>query len=268
MASALYQRPIFPSSGDLFQVFLQKHGEPSKVGPVPRRRHAHGYYLPADFYEALVANLVVDGCAWVDVGGGHQIFPENPGLSRQLVDRCSTVVAVDPSDNVHRNPFVHERAQSFIEDYRPERCFDLATLRMVVEHVSKPAAVVRALHGLMKPGGVVVVLTVNRWSPVSLASRIVPFALHHYVKRVVWGGEEEDTFPVCYLMNTRRQLSGLFQSQGFREVTFSYLDDLSSFGALKGLGYAELLAWKMWNRTGLRYPENCLLGVYEKLPVS
>ena len=64
--------------------------------------------------------------SWLDVGGGHNIFPENPALAEALVSRCSTVVAVDPSANVHDNRFVQERVQAFIEDYRTDQQFDLA----------------------------------------------------------------------------------------------------------------------------------------------
>lgn len=258
---------ILPSAAELEALFRQKHGDPAAVGWAPRRRFRFGYYLPADVYEAVVRKLVAPGCAWLDVGGGHDIFPDNPGLARELAARSDRVTAVDPSENVLRNEFVHARVPSLLEDYRPdpsEAAFDLATVRMVVEHVTFPEAFVAALGRLVKPGGVVVVYTVNRWSPVPLLSWAIPFRLHHAIKRQFWGGDEEDTFPVRYRMNTRRRLRRLFRDAGFVERASVKLDDLSVFGRFRWLNYLELLAWRGTRSVGLAYPENCLLGVYQR----
>src|SRR5215211_6004236 len=104
-----------PTPPELDAIFRSKYGDPAEVGWSPRRRHRFRYFLPADIYEAVVARYSSPGVSWLDVGGGHAIFPDNPKLARELVARCRRVVAVDPCDNVHRNPFVHERVQSLLE---------------------------------------------------------------------------------------------------------------------------------------------------------
>lgn len=251
-----------PSPAELEALFRSKYGDPETTGGAPRRRFRFGYFSPADIYESVVSRRVTKGCAWLDVGGGHAIFPENPDLARALVARCAKVVAVDPSENVLRNDFVHERVQCFLEQYDPGRQFDLATMRMVVEHVERPESFVGALARLVRPGGTAVVFTVNLSSPITLLSRLVPFRLHHPIKRFFWGAEEEDTFPVCYRMNTPVGLRRLFQRAGFEQQLSARLDDLSAFGQFRLLNYVELLVWRSLRRLGLRYPESCLLGVY------
>ncbi len=149
-------------------------------------------------YETLLDVLIAPKCRWLDVGGGKDLLPENPALSAALAARCSIVVAVDPSKNVLQNRFAHDRVQVPIEQYAADQTFDIASLRMVAEHLSDPPAIARALHRLVRPGGLVVVLTVNRWSPVSLVARVTPFAWHHPIKKLFWGGPPEDTFPVQY----------------------------------------------------------------------
>jgi SAM-dependent methyltransferase len=255
-----------PSAEELHALFCLKYGSPEETGWAPRRRYRHGYYLPADIYEAVVAKHIVEGCRWVDVGGGSHIFPDNPRLVRSLVSRCSAVVGVDPSENVEHNELVHQRFRCLVEDFQTDRPFDVATLRMVVEHVPEPATVVRALRRLLRPGGVAIVLTVNLWSPITLVSRATPFAWHHPLKKLLWGGEEKDTFPVQYRMNTRRALRLAFEGQGFRESAFAQLDDLSTFGKFNILNCIELAVWRFFRGTRLRYPESCLLGVYTKCP--
>ncbi len=251
---------------ELPALFEEKYGQTGVIGWGPARRRRAGYYQPADLFEATVAKYVTAGCAWVDVGGGHQIFPENPALARRLAARSEIVVAVDPDANVLDNPFVHERHQMLLEAFRSERHFDLATLRMVVEHVQDPTRFVASLRRLMKPGGTVIVFTVDRWAPLSVMSALTPFGLHHPVKRLFWGGDERDTFPVQYRMNTRADLSTVFMREGFAETGFAYLDDLSTFGRFRSLGALELRLWSAWRRLGRPYPERCLLGIYTALP--
>jgi SAM-dependent methyltransferase len=255
-----------PTRAELERLVLQKYGNDSGevTGPGLRLRSRFGYYLPGDVYEALIGRLVYRGCSWLDVGGGHHVFPNNPKLARELTSRCASVVAVDPSANVHDNAFVHERIQSPIQAYHPARQYDLATLRMVVEHVDQPAAIARALHDLLFPGGLAVVLTVNRASPISLISRAVPFRLHAPIKSVFWGGQDRDTFPVRYRMNSRKALRSVFTASGFEEAAFAYLDDLSTWIFHPRLHYAELQSWRLFRALGLPYPENCLIGIYRK----
>lgn len=253
------------SSESLESVFRMKHGDPATTGPAPRRRWRYGYFTPDDVYEALVYHLVQPGTWWIDVGGGRDVFPNNPRLARALSDRCQLFLGLDPSQNIEENPYVHERVRTTIEAYRDERRYDLATLRMVAEHITAPTAAIESLNRLLRRGGKVVVYTVNRWAPVSLLSWLVPFSLHHRIKQVCWRTEEKDTFPVAYLMNTRARLAQLFSAAGFREVYFAQLDDCCTFHRFRALNIVELSVWRALKCARLRYPENCLLGVYERL---
>jgi 2-polyprenyl-3-methyl-5-hydroxy-6-metoxy-1,4-benzoquinol methylase len=255
---------ILPTPDDLARLFALKYGDPATTGPNPRRRHSHGYYLPADVYEATVANAIAPGCAWLDVGGGSSPFPDNPKLAVELATRAGRFVGVDPSANVFDNPYTREKHQTFIEDYHASEPFDVATLRMVAEHVTDPESVIASLNRLLKPRGRIILLTVDLFSPITLASRFSPFGLHHPVKKLLWGGEEKDTFPTAYLMNTRRELRRLFRNGGFRETEFAHLDDCCTFSKFSLLNTLELLTWKVLRKMRLRYPECNLLGIYRR----
>ncbi|MGE5178134.1 MAG: class I SAM-dependent methyltransferase [Bacteroidota bacterium] len=250
----------------LRRLFEAKYG--SSVGQMswsPRLRHRFGYFTPDDYYEAVVEGLVESGTEWLDVGGGSSIFPNNPKLARILADRCKRLVAIDPSANVNENPFAHERCQMFLEDFQGTRQFSLATARMVVEHVARPESFVAKLGQLIRPGGRAVVYTVSRWAPMTILSHGTPIGIHNLFKRVLWGAEEKDTFPVVYRMNTRRRLQELFASGGFREVQFFRLDDCRTLAKWKVTSLFELSTWRVLRSAGIGYPESCLLGVYERV---
>ncbi len=255
---------IAPTRQDLERTFAHKHGDLSNAGWLPRMQRAFDYFNPDDHYEALVAKLVRPETRWLDVGCGRMVFPSNALLARTLADRCKLLVGLDPSETLDENQFVHRKIRQPIEDFRPDQPFDLVTMRMVAEHISSPGTTLAALTGATHPGSRVVVYTVNKWSPISLISRLVPFGLHHALKQLVWDAEEKDTFPVVYRMNTRRSLTATFGQAGFAELMFAHLDDCRTSGRHRRLRHVELHTRRMLARFGLRYPETCLLAVYER----
>jgi SAM-dependent methyltransferase len=253
-----------PTREEMEKYFREKYGDPARTGWGPKLRYRFGYFQPADVYEATLAALVGDGDSWIDIGCGRDLLPGNSRLAKILSSRCGLLVGVDDSANVLENELLHEKARCRIEDYRTDRKFDLATLRMVAEHIQEPESAVQSIARLVRPGGKAVIFTINRWSPISLVSWLAPFQLHHAVKKLIWRTEEKDTFPVAYKMNTRRHLRRLFQGAGFRESRFSYLNDCSASQNSYALQLVELSLQRACGMLGLRYPENCLLGIYEK----
>ena len=84
---------------------------------------------------------------------------------------------------------------------------------------------------------------------------IAPFALHHSLKRFLWDTEAKDTFPVAYRMNTRSSLRRLFETHGFRESGFAYLDDCRTLQRFRATLFLELATWRLLHSVGVTYPE-------------
>lgn len=253
-----------PSEAELADVFRLRFGDPAQWGRNLRLWRSVGYWAPDQYYEALLARLVEPSTTWLDVGGGHDVFPDNRSLAERLAARCRKLVAVDPDPTLDQHQLAHERVRCAIEEYQSPERFQLVSMRMVAEHLSNPDGAVAALAAVTSPGGLVVVYTVNRNAPVSLAARWTPFAWHHRVKALLWKTNEEDTFPVVFKMNTRRALAEVFGRHGFDERLFERLDDCRLFCGFPRLHRGEIGLWRLFNKVGLRYPETCLLGVYER----
>lgn len=73
-----------PTRADLEQVFRLKNGDPATWGWSPRLRFWLGYFTPDEYYEALIAKLVREGTAWIELGCGRHILPYNQPLARML----------------------------------------------------------------------------------------------------------------------------------------------------------------------------------------
>jgi 2-polyprenyl-6-hydroxyphenyl methylase / 3-demethylubiquinone-9 3-methyltransferase len=134
------------------------------------------------------------GAAALDVGCGGGI------LSEALARAGARVLGIDLSQAVLDVAELHALEGKIEVKYQPiaaeqlalqqPAAFDLVTCMELLEHVPDPAATVAALAALVKPGGDVVVSTLNR-KPLAFAvaiigaeyiTRILPRGTHEYLK--------------------------------------------------------------------------------------
>ena len=73
-----------------------------------------------------------------------KVFPGHPSL-RKSSRNAAPCWSAHPSDNLDENHSCHEKAKTTIDHYRSDRRFDLATLRMVAEHIEEPDAALAVL---------------------------------------------------------------------------------------------------------------------------
>ncbi len=264
MIDACDQLSLTPSQGELTAVFDAKYRRARVLGWGPKLRLDFGYFVPDDYYEAIVTKLVRPGTWWADVGCGRYVFPSNEPLAKRLSERCGFLFGIDPDPNIRDNKLISEGFEGVVEDCDTRHRFDLITLRMVAEHIQDPDRSIAKLGELLKPGGLIVIYTPNKWAPMSIMAALVPNRFHHRMKTLIWDVEERDTFPTAFRLNTRPTLERYCSRQGLEEVFFVYLDDCRTWQNFRWLNYVELLAQRGFRSLGFRYPENCLLGVYRK----
>jgi SAM-dependent methyltransferase len=253
-----------PSNDDLLGVFNRKYRRNGELDWGPRLRLENGYFSPDDHYEALVEGLVREGIDWVDIGCGRDIFPSNRELAERLAGKTNILFGIDPDPNILENTMLNQRFHGPVEDCPTELTFDVATLRMVAEHIVDPHRAVARMARLLKPGGYLVIYTPYKWSPMSLIATALPFALHHPLKKLIWDAQAKDTFPTTYRMNTRRDLLAVTSSVGLQEVHFELLDDCRVLGRYRFLNWCELKLRRALKWINAGYPEKCILCVYQK----
>jgi SAM-dependent methyltransferase len=84
----------------------------------------------------------------------------------------------------------------------PESFFSMVYSRSVFEHLTEPDTVMDEIHRVLKPGGLCVILTPNRWDYASVVARLTPHVFHRWFVSRIYRSHTYDTFPTRYRANT------------------------------------------------------------------
>jgi SAM-dependent methyltransferase len=115
-----------------------------------------------------VAEECPPGARVLNIGAGCNLSGSLTPVRR----RAGQLVGVDPDPSIWDNTTLDEHHHQSLEDYAatgPEP-FDLAFSVFVLEHVHDPTAFTRACSRLLRPGGVLMGMTVNMWHYFGLAT--------------------------------------------------------------------------------------------------
>jgi len=115
---------------------------------------------------------------------------------------AASVCGVDLDPRVVNNPMLDEGRVANADEipYENDR-FDLVFSDNVLEHLDQPLKVFREIARVLKPGGVFLFKTPNKWHYMPIIARITPHGFHQYVNRLR-GRAEVDTFPTRYRANS------------------------------------------------------------------
>ena len=162
--------------------------------------------------------VVLSGLRVLDVGCGGGI------LSEALAERGASVLGIDLAESALQAAAAHRAGQAV--EYRLEssretaargEVFDVVTCMEMLEHVADPAAVLRDIHALLKPGGWAFFSTINR----TLKARLgAVYAAEYLLHLVPQGTHQYDWFI------KPAELSRMAERAGLAPVAFCGMDYL------------------------------------------
>ncbi len=107
--------------------------------------------------------------------------------------------------------------------------FDVIVCKWVAEHLETPDRDFLECCRVLKPGGVLILLTPNAYSFFTLLSRLLPYRLKQVFKGKLFGLHEEDTFRTWYRANTKGQLEALMRGAGLTCASYRLLPGMWTF---------------------------------------
>ena len=153
----------------------------------------------------------------LDIGCGGGL------ISEPLARLGGTVTGIDPAEENIAAARLHAEGQGLAIDYRPTRVeqvaesgarFDVAVCLEVIEHVPDPAALIASCAETVRPGGLLVVSTINRTMK---AYGLAIIAAENLLRWVPRGTHQWDRFV------TPQELEAAFADAGLKHVRFSGL---------------------------------------------
>jgi SAM-dependent methyltransferase len=177
------------------------------------------------WFDRWAAADVPVGGRVLNIGAGDS----RSGLMRRVRTRAGTVVGVDPDTRIHDNETLDACWQTTLEAFAPSHPaeFDLAFSVFVMEHVAEPTSFIDAAATVLKPGGHLFGLTVNKWHYFGLTTwAATRLGVADWLLGRIRDRDEVESyhFPTEYRLNTIRTVSRLLDDAGFRTVEFRMWD--------------------------------------------
>jgi len=197
----------------------------------------------------------------LDIGAGAGIVAQ-----MNFKGRARKICGVDLDPRVVANPMLDEGKVSDADTIPyADETFDLVFSDNVLEHLPDPASVFEEVGRVMRPGGLFLFKTPNKWHYVPTIARLTPHALHATMN--AWRGRKAaDVFPTLYRANTRREVVRLAAETGLEVVTIDRIERRPEYLRLSVPTYLAGAAYeRVVNSTRLLEPLRVLLvGVLRK----
>jgi SAM-dependent methyltransferase len=219
-------------------------------------------------YEDLLRTLPQRRGCWLDLGCGHQLLPSwRRDEERRLIAEARSIVGLD-GDRASLAKHATIRARVHSDAARlpfAAGSFDLVTSNMVFEHLETPAATLREIGRVLRPGGCLLVHTPNAASYATLPARLLPQGLKNRLIESLQGRAEEDVFPACYRVNSPRLLRELGAAAGMQVAEMRMVCSQAVFAKFPVLAFFELLLIRALMTKPMRRFRTNILAVLTKV---
>lgn len=160
------------------------------------------------FREAILAELSPTAEV-LDIGAGAGIVE-----AMDFRGHAARISGIDLDPRVLANPML-DRAEVASAEAIPfgDEAFDVVLCDNVLEHLDRPEVVFAEVARVLRPGGVFLGKTPNKWHYMPTIARLTPTAFHRKVN-AMRGRGEADTFPTRYRANSRGALERLARGAG------------------------------------------------------
>lgn len=166
-------------------------------------------------FRHMIESRISPSMQVLDLGAGSGLGIQ---AAFSIKGRCARYVGVDLDPRVLANPHLDE---AHIADASalpfPDASFDLVFHKMVAEHLADPVTAFQEIARVLKPGGVMLCETPNRFYYPMLLAAVTPTWFHSLLIRKLGSTRAAaDVFPTFYRVNDRRAVDRVCRAAGLQ----------------------------------------------------
>ncbi len=184
-------------------------------------------------YENTLRPYLTTEKTWVDIGCGNNADVEE---KKELV-KLAVGTDLYKHDKLIKENFLLSKGDSL-----PFKSgsVDVISLRFVIEHIENPAELFTELKRVLRPDGIVVILTTNFWSPIIFLPKIIPYQLRKFIMKLLFEVYEEDIFPTYHRFNSPEKAKSVSADFHIEKLKF-----IQALNADNNLVFFPFLFWHL-----------------------
>ena len=190
-----------------------------------------------------------DLCAWFIPRGGKILEIGAGPLNRtsEFLATHGELHGIDPDPEVKQNSALKTQAVLVGDTYpHASESFDACVSNYVLEHVANPAAHLREVARVLRPGGTYIFRTPNRFHYVAAISSLTPHWFHEAVANRIrrQGPEAHEPYPTFYAINSRRAVRILGPKAGLTVEVLRMVEKEPSYGMASRALFLAFMAYE------------------------
>lgn len=216
-------------------------------------------------FHELCASVISPGSNILEIGSG----PSNE--TSTVLSSLGTLHGVDIDADLLTNDALSAAHILTGNDYPfPDATFDACVSNYVNEHIADPPSHLSEVRRVLKPNGVYVFRTPNRFHYTSIVSAVTPHWFHRLVANRLRNlpSTSHDPYPTHYKLNSRSTIERCAAAFGFAVDEFHLIEPEPSYGMSSRLFFFPFLAYERvvnkFNSMALLRAN--ILAVLRKLP--
>lgn len=156
----------------------------------------------------------------LDIGAGAGIIPE-----MNFKGKVKNVIGVDPDKRVLENKYLDKAYIGFGEklNFINSKSIDIIICNNVLEHIKNPELFYKEVHRILKPAGIFISKTPNKYHYVPLIAKVTPNRFHEFFNKLR-GRSEEDTYPTLYKVNSIKAQRHFASITGFEIIKINTVE--------------------------------------------
>jgi SAM-dependent methyltransferase len=192
-------------------------------------------------FHAMCAAHIPSGAAILEVGAG----PSNP--TSKYLSSLGRLSGLDVDPAVRSNAHLAD-ARVLETDRFPfaDASLDACVSNYVLEHVADPRSHLSEINRILKPGGVYLFRTPNRYHYVSLVSQLTPHWFHKRVANRLRNLDDRapDPYPTYYRLNSRLAITRAAAHAGLRVRELRMVEKEPMYGMASRLLFVTFMLYE------------------------